>query len=77
MAFLNSMKDWNPSGGLNSWIQRQGQIEGLDLVDFNYPQHLTGPVTEDYLKHVQEMLKSNGLEAGTICLRFPNSMQKR
>ena len=22
------------------WVARQGMIEGLDLVDFNYPQHL-------------------------------------
>ena len=73
---LNSMKDWDPSVGLNSWIQQQGKIKGLDLVDFNYPQHLTGPVTDDYLQHIQQMLKSSGLQAGTICLRFPKFMQK-
>jgi len=28
--------------GLLGWIARQGTVEGLDLVDFNFPQHLEG-----------------------------------
>ena len=44
---LNSMKDrpdlWMGEPGVVGWIKRQGQIKGLDLIDFNYPQHITSP----------------------------------
>ena len=44
---LNSMKDrsdlWTGEAGVVGWIKRQGQIKGLDLIDFNYPQHITSP----------------------------------
>ena len=39
---LNSMKDrpdlWEHPQKVASWVQRQGAIPGLTLVDFNYPQ---------------------------------------
>eukprot|EP00967_Tisochrysis_lutea_P148494 scaffold283900_cov32-Tisochrysis_lutea.AAC.2 len=44
---LNSMKDgWKPESGLTNdvlgWVAAQGRVDGLSLVDFNYPQHLAG-----------------------------------
>jgi hypothetical protein len=29
-------------GGVLEWIQRQGQVRGLTLLDLNYPQHFHG-----------------------------------
>ena len=41
---LNSMKDradlWDGNDGVLGWVERQGSISGLNLVDFNFPQHL-------------------------------------
>ena len=41
---LNSMGSrrdlWTGDNSVLDWIARQGAIEGLDLVDFNCPQHL-------------------------------------
>ena len=31
---------WEGPNDVFGWVARQGMIEGLDLVDFNYPQHL-------------------------------------
>ena len=43
---LNSMKSkpelWEGREDLIGWIHRQGTITGLELVDFNYPEHLEG-----------------------------------
>ncbi len=40
---LNSMGSrrdlWTGDNSVLDWIARQGTIEGLDLVDFNCPQH--------------------------------------
>ena len=40
---LNSMglrmELWTGDNSVLDWIARQGTIEGLDLVDFNCPQH--------------------------------------
>ena len=33
---------WDGDKGVLGWIARQGTVKGLDLVDFNYPQHLEG-----------------------------------
>jgi len=72
---LNSMKDrldlWDGPNDVLGWVARQGAVKGLDLVDFNYPQHLGGM---DLLK-VQEALAGAGLKTGAICLRFPKEMQ--
>jgi len=74
------MKDrqdlWAGDKGLIGWIQRQGQIKGLNLIDFNYPQHITSPVVTDKAKNeiIEAMNKAN-LACGAICLRFPKEMQ--
>ncbi|WIA31306.1 hypothetical protein OEZ86_002208 [Tetradesmus obliquus] len=49
------------------WIQRQGRVRGLSLVDLNYPQHSEGLTTEQVLQALQEA----GLQAGAVCIRFP------
>ena len=61
--------------GLRSMIKRQGRIRGLDLVDFNYPQHLTQPVTPEASREVLQCLSEAGLAAGAVCLRFPKDMR--
>jgi sugar phosphate isomerase/epimerase len=43
--------------------------EGIDLVDFNYPQHLGGLKPEA----VTGALKAAGLAAGAVAVRFPAS----
>lgn len=77
---LNSMKDradlWNGPSGMLGWIARQGKIKGLDLVDFNYPQHITSPkVTTEAKEEIITALDQAGLKCGAICLRFPKEMQ--
>ena len=72
---LNSMKDrldlWDGSNDVYGWVARQGTIKGLDLCDFNYPQHLQNvPVAK-----AREALESAGLKAGSICMRYPKEMQ--
>jgi len=79
---LNSMKDRRDlcqegeEEGVLGYIARQGRIKGLDLVDFNYPQHITSPVVTEELK--QELLgalaKANK-RCGAICTRFPKLFQ--
>ncbi|KAG1671089.1 hypothetical protein FOA52_000761 [Chlamydomonas sp. UWO 241] len=55
-------------------VARQGGVEGLSLVDFNFPQHLLqegeGGPTQDQVHHA---LASAGLSTGAVCLRFPAS----
>jgi len=77
---LNSMKDrldlWDGSNDVRGWILRQGKVKGLDLVDFNYPQHITSPtVTEEAKRAITSALDEAGLKTGAICLRFPKDMQ--
>ena len=47
---LNSMSSrrdlWTGDNSVLDWIARQGTIEGLNLVDFNCPQHLKSYTTE-------------------------------
>mmetsp|Transcript_39287 Transcript_39287/g.97325 ORF Transcript_39287/g.97325 Transcript_39287/m.97325 type:complete len:708 (-) Transcript_39287:172-2295(-) len=72
---LNSMKDrpelWEGAQTPLGWVARQGQVQGLGVVDFNFPQHLSGLSTEE----VQAALTKAGLRAGAICLRYPKHMQ--
>lgn len=77
---LNSMKARSDlyNGRLASvhdYIARQGTIEGLDLIDFNYPQHLVGKVTDRAKKDILHSLKKAGLACGAVCLRYPSEMQ--
>lgn len=76
---LNSMKDRrdlceeeDPNTTLG-WIKRQGQVEGLDLVDFNYPQHLSQVSVED----VRAALKAAKLKCGAVCLRYPSNLFRK
>ena len=59
-----------PSDDVFGWIARQGQIQGLDFVDFNYPQHFGKSVT---LKKINAALKEVGLQTGSVCIRFPDT----
>jgi sugar/nucleoside kinase (ribokinase family) len=72
---LNSMKDrldlWDGPNDVFGWVARQGQVRGLDVVDFNYPQHLAGVPVD----RVRAALAAAGLGAGCVCLRFPKEMQ--
>lgn len=67
---LNSMGArvdlWSGEDAVLGWVARQGQIRGLDLVDFNCPQHLEGlaPTT------VREAVTSASLLTGAVCTRF-------
>lgn len=73
---LNSMKSrpelWRNGangGGLGAleMMARLGTAEGIDLVDFNYPQHLDGLAVED----VVAALAHANLAAGAVAVRFP------
>lgn len=73
---LNSMKSrpelWRNGaggGGLGAleMVARLGSAEGIDLVDFNYPQHLDGLAVED----VTAALATANLAAGAVAVRFP------
>mmetsp|Transcript_9701 Transcript_9701/g.24880 ORF Transcript_9701/g.24880 Transcript_9701/m.24880 type:complete len:681 (-) Transcript_9701:510-2552(-) len=72
---LNSMKDrldlWEGDNDVLGWVERQGTIKGLTMVDFNYPQHLSELSYDD----ARGALSSAGLKAGAVCLRFPKEMQ--
>lgn len=59
--------------GVRGWIRRQGLVRGLDLVDFNYPQHLLEPVSScpEAKAEVISALKAANLSCGAVCLRFP------
>lgn len=77
---INSMKDrqdlWSGERSLRGWIERQGRIKGLDLIDFNYPQHITSPrVTESERREIETAMKRAGLRCGAVCLRYPKDMQ--
>lgn len=77
---LNSMKDradlW-PRGvaSVEDWIERQGAVKGLDLVDFNYPQHIKAPLNDEERARLTAALSKAGLGCGAVCLRFPKDMQ--
>ena len=68
---LNSMKSkseiWEGRDDLIGWIHRQGTIAGLNLVDFNYPEHLEGYS----ISEVKIALSESGLSTGAVCLRYP------
>lgn len=79
---LNSMKDRTDlckdgeDKGVLGYITRQGRIKGLNLVDFNYPQHITSPIVTSELKEeLMSALNQAGLKCGAICLRFPKEFQ--
>lgn len=71
---LNSFRDKHPSLPLLTWIELQGKIPSLSLIDFNYPQHLP-PLTNSSLSEISSALKTADLKTGAVCLRFPSSMQ--
>ena len=77
---LNSMKDradlWEGEQNVNGWIARQGRVQGLSLVDFNYPQHITSrDVTPELTQELINTLHAHKLRCGAICLRFPKEMR--
>ncbi len=68
---LNSMKArpelWEGDSSVLGWVARQGTIQGLELVDFNCPEHLGGLE----VAAVREALEQAQLGAGAVCLRYP------
>lgn len=74
---LNSMKDrpelWpEPLKNPRDYVKRQGAINGLTCVDFNYPQHFAAwSVVE-----AKEALEAEGLVAGAVCLRYPSKFAR-
>ena len=50
------------------WVARQGGVQGLGLVDFNFPQHLEGLSVDA----VTLALERAGLKTGAVCIRFPS-----
>ena len=72
---LNSMKErpdlWRGRERLDvlGMVRRLSEVEGIDLVDFNYPQHLDGRKP----KAVTGALRAAGLAAGAVAVRFPAS----
>jgi len=70
---LNSMKD-RPDlcnrdvSDVRQWVQRQGEIDGLGCVDFNYPQHFHTWTNAEAKAALDEV----GLVAGAVCLRYPS-----
>ena len=74
---LNSMKDrpdlWkNPVNSVREWVKRQGAVEGLGCVDFNYPQHFH----EWTAAEAKTALDDEGLVAGAVCLRYPSKFAR-
>ena len=57
---------WDGDHSTLDWVARQGTIKGLDLVDFNCPQHLQGLAVEE----VKSSLKESSLKTGAVCTRF-------
>ena len=53
------------------WVARMGTVDGMTLVDFNYPQHLRG-LSE---AAVATALEQAGLKAGAIALRYEKRHQ--
>ncbi len=91
---INSMKDgaWRWAGDsasrVGDWVARQGTVRGLDLVDFNFPQHLVPSSKASSSESIQEggdgrlsvdeakgALRAAGLAAGAVCLRYSKDMQ--
>ena len=72
---LNSMRDrpdlWDGETNTLGLVARQGTVKGLDLVDFNYPQHLKGVDPAE----ARGALESAGLQAGAICMRYEKEHQ--
>ena len=72
---LNSMKDridlWNGTNDVLGWVARQGTVAGLELVDFNYPQHLRALSVSE----VKGALSEAGLRAGAVALRYEKEHQ--
>ena len=72
---LNSMKDrldlWDGANSPLGWVARQGKVKGLDLVDFNFPQHLD----KLSVNEVRQALALAKLKAGCVCMRYPKEMQ--
>lgn len=75
---LNSMKErpdlWPDNQIRNDTLKllaRQATTRGLDLVDFNFPQHMRGL---EY-QHVRDALAAAGLGAGAVCIRFEDDMR--
>ena len=50
-------------------VRRLSEVEGIDLVDFNYPQHIDGRKP----KAVTGALRAAGVAAGAVAVRFPAS----
>ena len=74
---LNSMKDrpelWStPVDNVQEWVKRQGTINGLGCVDFNYPQHFHSWTSKDAKKALDKV----GLVAGAVCLRYPSKFAR-
>ena len=46
-----------------------GTVDGLDLVDFNHPQHLDAAGVS--VAEAKAALDAAGLKAGAVCLRYP------
>eukprot|EP00439_Symbiodinium_sp_Y106_P038610 s1054_g4.t1 len=72
---LNSMKArpelWAGSTDTLGLLQRQSRVRGLDMVYFNFPQHLEGLSPEA----VRAALAAAGLSAGGVALRYPDSFR--
>ena len=68
---LNSMGErldlWSGENNVLGWIARQGTVQGLMLVDFNFPQHLKGLT----VKEVKSALENVSLRTSAVCTRFP------
>ena len=64
---LNSMgarRDlWDGNHSTLDWVARHGTIKGLDLVDFNCPQHLQGLSVEEVKSSLKESSRRQGLSA--------------
>jgi sugar/nucleoside kinase (ribokinase family) len=74
---LNSMKDrpelWSkPVDNVREWVKRQGTIQGLGCVDFNYPQHFHSWSAAE----AKVALDDVGLVAGAVCLRYPSKFAR-
>jgi xylose isomerase len=72
------------SAAVSGWVARQGTVRGLDLVDFNFPQHFlegsdsdsgSGSNLNSSAEAVLAQLSRAGLKAGAICIRFPPEMR--
>lgn len=61
-SFLRNNKD------LKNAIREIGEIDGIDYIDLNYPEHFRLYSVEE----VKAMLKTNGLRCNAINLRFRN-----